>query len=354
MSALMGLPGAVFAVLPELRDLQYDAEPRADCTRCVLLPENSGADPTKLWAFNSAARCCTYKPRMANYLIGRGLWRGGRGAKLLMARLAEPAGVTSYGLERTEEEEEAFRGDMLTTFGHDERLLCPFYVGWENSCGIWPDRPGVCRTWFCKHERGHVGRSHWMMLYAALWGVEQALTHSCVGVTTPPEPGSPPEHWAWFYRWCTERVDRMTESELAYFRDHENIQEAREHLGCFETGPDPIPARVCTSVRGYEEDNGLVYLWSYTTYDGVRAPRTVFTFLSRLDGTRTWRQALKEANAELDEPLSEELVRELFRIGAIRDPEPGDFRTEESDFGVVVQLDPEKSWREQSPGFFTR
>ncbi|MBW1881093.1 MAG: hypothetical protein JRJ84_22295 [Deltaproteobacteria bacterium] len=352
-SALIGLPEVVFAVLPELRGCRYDEELRADCSHCVLLPEHSGADPTKNWAFNPATRCCTYKPRLSNYLIGRALWRGGRGAQLLMTRLSNPPGVTRYGIEPTEEEDEAYQADMLGIFGHDERMVCPFYMGGENSCGIWPDRPGVCRTWFCRHERGEVGRSHWMMLHRALWGVEQGLAHFCADIGSPPEPEATSEEWARFYRWCAGRVDRMTTKEVALFRDDAEFQEARDHLSRYENGPDPIPDRVCASLRGYEEDNGLIFLCSYTWYDGIRVPRTVFAFLSRLDGTRTWREALEEWNAELDEPLPEKLVHELYRIGALRDPEPGDFRGEEST-GVVIQLDPDKSWSEQIPNFLTR
>ncbi|MBW2256683.1 MAG: hypothetical protein JRI25_19090 [Deltaproteobacteria bacterium] len=145
----------------------------------------------------------------------------------------------------------------------------------------------------------------------------------------------------------------MTTKEVALFRDDAEFQEARDHLSRYENGPDPIPDRVCASLRGYEEDNGLVFLCSYTGYDGIRTPRTVFAFLSRLDGIRTWREALEESNAELDEPLPEKLVHELYRIGALRDPEPGDFRGEEST-GVVIQLDPDKSWSEQIPNFLTR
>lgn len=350
-SALSGLPGVVFELLPELRERRYDEERRADCAHCVLLPENSGSEPTKAWAFNPATRCCTYKPYLPNYQIGRGLRRGGHGAALLMARLSNPAGVTPLGIERTREEDEAYDEDTVRVFGHDRRLLCPFFVGGDAACGIWPDRPGVCRTWFCRHERGEVGRSHWMMLHAALWRLERVLAGFCTRVSAPPEAGAPIEAWEGFYRWCSERIERMSEREIASFRDKKEFRELRAGLRRFENGPDPIPDRVCTSLRGFEEDNGRIFLCSYTGYDGIRAPNTIFQFLSRLDGTRTWQQALREANAELDEPLTEALVHELYRIGAIRDPKPGDFRGEEST-GVVVQLDPEKSWQEQIPRFF--
>jgi hypothetical protein len=64
-----------------------------------------------------------------------------------------------------------------------------------------------------------------------------------------------------------------------------------------------------------------VLLAGYSTFDAVRAPKTIFAFLARLDGTAPWRDALAAAAVP---GVDAALVAELRRIGALRDPAGGD------------------------------
>jgi len=62
-----------------------------------------------------------------------------------------------------------------------------------------------------------------------------------------------------------------------------------------------------------------VFLVGYSEYDARWLDRSVFALLSRLDGRTPWRQALDQANAELDEPLPASLVEDLWRADALEE-----------------------------------
>jgi hypothetical protein len=67
-------------------------------------------------------------------------------------------------------------------FGNNRTLRCPHYLESDGGrCGIWRYRNGICATWFCKHERGLVGRRFWQALERFLTTVEYQLARWCIG-----------------------------------------------------------------------------------------------------------------------------------------------------------------------------
>lgn len=279
----------------------YAAEPRADCARCPM------TTPRQPWSFDPTVRCCSYHPPLANVLAGRALRRGGVGAERVRARLSNPGGVSPWGiiappgwLVRYHRSPDAF--------GHDPRMRCPYWVGGEHACGLWADRPGVCRSWYCIHGDGNAGAERWGALADVLSDFEQALGVLLVELG---EPDAHPSIADW-YLWCAERADTLTDAELAPVIEH-----ARASLDAEQPEPaaTPRPTRARPAVgqvHGLGDDVGLT---GYSPYDVVIAPRSVFGLLSRLSG-----------GADLDTSVAEAgtapaLVDELVRIGAI---EPAD------------------------------
>jgi hypothetical protein len=65
-------------------------------------------------------------------------------------------------------------------FGRDDSFLCPYYNTDGGLCGIWRHRNAVCSTWFCKHERGAIGRRFWLSVCRLLQHVERELATYCV------------------------------------------------------------------------------------------------------------------------------------------------------------------------------
>jgi hypothetical protein len=55
-------------------------------------------------------------------------------------------------------------------------MRCPHYVDQDGGlCGIWRHRESVCTTWFCKYDRGAVGRVHWRIIASLLGVLELAV-----------------------------------------------------------------------------------------------------------------------------------------------------------------------------------
>ena len=322
------LPAAVRALAPELDD-GWPAEARADCARCPMAALDGAAPPP--WSFSPEVRCCTAHPSLANFLVGRALGRGGSSRGAIERRLADPGGVTAWGIDPPPGYDARYRATVDAGFGRDLSLRCPFWVGGEASCGVWHDRSSTCRAWSCRHDAGQLGAVGWSrasFLGSALEsGVAGVLVARGIAAGRVPEagPGARAAWPAWF-AWCTDEALRLEPGDLAPLAaalaprraDLVPLRRARRPL------PDVLEPAVSESVAiaaAGGAPGGDVLLTGYSSFDAVRAPRAVFVLLAGLDGKTPWRDALAAARAELGDPawLDEALVRELYRVGAVRD-----------------------------------
>lgn len=338
--AFSDLPAAFRALLPEIDELAWHEEVRADCSGCVMAPEVSGDGLETPWAFHPDGRCCTFQPVVANFLAGRALRRGGRAAELIAARVARMSGVTAWGIRPSTEWREQYLASADDRFGRDLSLRCHYWVGGDHACGIWHERPSTCRTWFCKHDHGLRGAAVWAQLQRLLAHCESALASFCIAHGQPPtvNPADPadPDHcevtvddWLVWYRECADRVDGITADELAALTDPARdpaLRDGRSDLVTLSRRrsiamPEgDVPDIVVPAVEGTWPDSRGVRISGYSRYDTVIAPPSLFAFLAKLDGERTWRVAQAEILAEGHEPISDAFVAELHRIGAIEAP----------------------------------
>ena len=311
------LPRAVLALLPEVHTGEWPAERHADCESCPMIDGRFG-----VWSFRADTRCCTAVPSWANFLVGRALRRGGRSRDLVMARLADPDGVSPWGIDPPAALDAKYAAESSSTFGRDRSLRCPFWIGGEHTCGIWHDRSSTCRTWYCKHEDGLAGAVAWSRLNQALAELESRLALWAIGEgDPPPEPAAPAAWAAWFER-AADLVDRIDDAQAASL-DSRALRRFRGVLADFvdvrklrrrRAMADVLVPAVTEMVKIGDD----LLITGYSSFDAVRVPSTVFAFLARLDGTRTWREAL--AGTGVDEAM----VRELHRVEALRDPAGGD------------------------------
>jgi hypothetical protein len=86
------------------------------------------------------------------------------------------------GIGRSKEESDAYVA--LTEgkeFGSNEEYSCPHQLRDQTGlCGIWKHRNSTCSTWFCKHDRGQIGRDFWDALQTLLADIERILSCWCV------------------------------------------------------------------------------------------------------------------------------------------------------------------------------
>ena len=323
----------------ELTALEPESESRATCATCVLSAVHTGAERDRPWLFHPDLHCCTFHPNQSNFLVGQALERGGTSEAVILRRLKNPSGVEAIGINAPEAYSARYAATAHVAFGRDRALACPYWVKGELGCGIWRDRGSVCRTWFCKHDQGRRGRQWWSNTKAVLHIAEYLIATFCMKQGEPPEEGAPVQAWVAWYRWCAERVRAMTDEETETLRVRDLTRRLDELLDRPEL--PPIPEIVIPAVSMAEHRAGAVWLAGWSMYDVMRGPFSIFLFFSKLDGHTPWRQALAETNAEAEEPVTEALVLDLYRVGGVRSPEPGDLPGEEDLNPGIVRLGPE-------------
>ncbi len=333
-SAFAGLPAAVLRLAPEA-DACGPVEARATCARCPV-----AAVPAPWpWSFSPEVRCCTFTPTLPNFLAGRALLAGGASAEVVRRRLADPRGVSTRGIDRRDPSQPF----SPTEFGRHTADHCPFWVGGAEACGIWADRPGVCRAWFCRHDDGLGAAVEWTALSLLVGEAEELVADALVALgaasgAAPPPPAATTtsegegsaEAFARWFAWCAEHaavVEVTPNAELAGRRRDLDAVRARPRRGLSE---HLVPS-VRDVWRGLDADGAeLVLLSGYARADAIAAPPAVFSLLALLDGELGWRDAVAAcASPGVDAAL----VAELHRVGALRAADGAD----DLPFSVLIE-----------------
>ena len=310
------LPAAVRALVPELDD-GWDDQAHADCARCPMVA--MGEVPPD-WGFSAETRCCTAHPNMANFLVGRALGREAS-RPLIVARLADPEGVKPAGVFWPPAYERAYKQLVdASGYGHDVSMRCPYWVGGEKSCGIWLDRNAMCRAWYCRHDRGELGSIAWLRADTLVTALELRVADLLVARGAPPAAGAPVEEWIAWFAGCAGEAERLGTADVASIVTKSVVEVRGELVQLKRRRPPPLPDLIEPAISDMVVVGDDVLVTGYSSFDSVRAPRTLFALMARLDGRTPWRRALEAARAELRDPpwLDEALVRELYRVGAVR------------------------------------
>lgn len=283
-AALVGLPSVVFVLVPELTR-PLPEEGRADCGACPLaaLPESDSAH------MSDEVRCCSYHPMLPGWLVGRALRAGGVAERVVQRRMADPDGVRGAGIVPSDAHRGRYRAEARGGFGRDVTLRCPYWVGGARACGVWEHRGAVCRTWFCRHEQGVAGHHLWMTVRDTLRVVEGAIARALAHERPPPADDAPGGAKRGWYRWAAARVDGLSPGAVVC----PELPSLRAALrDAFDALAAPIPDVVTARVAAVLPLPGdRVRLIGYSGWDPVDAPRSVFVFLSRLDGVTSWADA---------------------------------------------------------------
>lgn len=311
------LPAAVRALVPEIGD-GWIGETKADCPNC---PMAAMGDVPPDWGFSAETRCCTAHPNLANFLVGRALGRS-TSRDLIVARMNDADGVKPSGIFWPPAYEQAYKILVDESgYGHDASMRCPYWVGGEKSCGIWLDRNAMCRSWYCRHDRGKNGGIAWFRADALVTALELRLADLIVLRGTPPPDGAAIETWVAWFAWCAAEAERLTPDDVRPLFTEDIVEVRAELVQLKRKKTPPLPDVIEPAISEMAIVGDDVLVTGYSTFDSVRAPRTLFALLARLDGRTTWRKALEITRAELRDPpwLDEALVRELYRVGAVRE-----------------------------------
>lgn len=312
-SAVAFLPEVFFSVAPELAECGLPVEPRATCDDCRMC-RRPGDAPASV-SFDPDVGCCTFFPKLPNFLLGRILREGGEGAARVRALLADGEG-DERGIAPGEDWRQRYDAGRMRQFGRTGFVRCPYLANPEGGglhCTVWKNRGGVCRTWFCSHENGRSGASMWRDLKLLLLRIEAMLGNWVIQEGEAPPTGASPEALEAFYLRAAELVDGAGEGTLppdALEKYRDAFHAAWSEIDDFDEVPEVLAASLTQWFVG--EDDVIVH--GYSAFDYARVPRSLWDFLSRLDGEKPWRVASEEA------AFGEEPVLELLRVGALMMP----------------------------------
>ena len=325
----------------------------------MLPPESdsSGSASTSSVFFDPRSKCCTYIPELPNFIVGRVLLdatpEAEAGRASVVARVRAGNQVTPLGLDKPPTFAVLYGNNGPELFGRAVDLRCPHYLADSGGCGIWRHRMSTCGTWFCKHDRGDVGRRAWHGVRQLLRVLERAVAVHCVRTLAPgsrallhaqDEPhvretrvrssdlGAPLDApaqralWgAWagrelaYFEACGQIAGGLTWAGIAALGGVElalAIDVARDALDATTSTTVPKMVRLgALTVASADADE--VTCTTYSPFDPLSIPRPLFELLHLFDGRPT-RQALAAMSAAgLD--VDRRVVRRLLDHGVLVD-----------------------------------
>ncbi len=356
MTAPEALPPLYAGWMRQALGARVPNESKATCHDCAMCRPGMEALPA-VKTFDSGAKCCTYLPTLWNFLVGRILDdqspEAAPGRASVERRIDAGAAVTPLGLEHTEVFALLYQ-HVAGSFGRARSLLCPHFLAETGGCGVWRHRESTCATWFCKHERGELGKHFWASLHALLKCAEVAVARWCA---VELDPGAdalellfPPRERAKPPLSTPESFDGRVDVALQrrrwgrwYGREREFYREAErlaaplgwaeiEGLGGIELSArlarvraalsrlqsNEIPDGLRTGPVKYESLGGGVSLVeAYIDTDPLVLPDQLIGVLQYFDG-RPNVEVLEEIGEKAGLELTPELVRRLADFGVLR------------------------------------
>jgi hypothetical protein len=325
-----------------------------DCAMCAPEYPNGNAS-----YFSPRVKCCSYQPRLANFLVGGALadrdFAFSAGRETLEKQIASRVGLTPLGIEPS-----ARIGVLYANshgFGRAEALLCPYYVDESGGrCGIWRHRNAVCATWFCKHERGAVGQAFWDRLRDLLTVVEVSVATWCVlesdldpeaidlllrarekdpslspeDLDDRPSPRLSDRMWgSWlgrereFFLECQRRVSTLAWEEVERIGGSSVGALARVTRVAFEKAQSAeLPERLVSGRLNIVSITGeAVRVVGYRGTDPLDLDPVILEILPHFDGRPT-REVLRTVEEQLGVRVDPDLVRRLADFEILASPEP--------------------------------
>jgi len=360
---LEGLPALYKPLLPSLFEREIPAETKATCASCAMCESTcrngvEAVDGQRRF-FRPDTKCCTYYPKLPNYLVGALLADADpaieEGRARVLEKIKRRVGVGPQWL-RPPAKYKILYDNAQRAFGRSESLLCPYFEKSSGSCSIWPYREAVCSTYFCKYVAGADGRKLWMSIktflslaeiqlsrYALLKlhpdyiaagferdGAEGRLTADELDETPLPER----EHQKLWGSWAGRETELYKASyELVRGLDaaqFERILGLDGTIASFTLGrlqeaavtqelPEVLRLNPDATLKWLPD--GSIALASYSEHDAVALPREAYELLTVFTGAEPVKavraRLRKEKMADLDDDVLLVLYRHRILTDAI-------------------------------------
>lgn len=351
---LEALPALYGRLLPDLFTREVPAEEKATCGSCAMCEGGSlsvvdGVEGSRV--FRPDTKCCTFHPRLPNFLVGAifadpdpALEPGrARLRKKLQARV----GVTPMWVKAPARYDLMYQNSRRS-FGRAGALLCPYFEPNGGLCTIWRYREAVCSTFFCKHVAAADGRAFWMGVKGYLAWAELQLARLATLELLPdfilegrdkenanapltaedldergPSEAAYKLLWgAWagreeeYYRRCYEQVQGISREQLALAMGLDGQIELRQLERLYARATKTLlPNRLKLNPNATVKwlDDGSVGLAAYSEYDAIALPGPAYPLLVAFTGREPVAAVRAKLRQERGQDLGDEVLAVLYQ-----------------------------------------
>jgi Fe-S-cluster containining protein len=358
-----GLPSLYRNLFPAFFRNEVPVETKATCASCAMCQSSAPGAVESVDGVNRFFRpdtkCCTYHPRLPNYLMG-GLLSDpnpdlAEGQRRVRERIASRMGVTPQWI-KTPAKYNLLYNSSRQFFGRSRSMRCPYYE--ENNpagnCTIWAYREAVCSTFYCKYVAGADGRKFWMTLKTYLTLAEIQLSRYTTLKLLPeyilsgrdkPEPAGvlsaedlddkalPDKEYAelwgkWagreeeLYRASYELVRQLTAEDFEKIIGLDGVVEQtvlEKHYRAVTAPELPRVLKFNPSATVQWLPDGNLALGSYSEHDGVALPGAAYELLVEFTGKEPVSAVRQRLREQKQADLGEDVLLELYRHRILTD-----------------------------------
>lgn len=352
---LDSLPVLYRDLLPDFFQKGVPVETKATCDSCAMCPSSASGTVESVDGvsrlFRPDTKCCTYYPRLPNFLVGALLSDGraelAEGRRRMEEKMGSRLGVTPQWVKASARYNLLYRNSRQF-FGRAASMRCPYYEEQQGGCTIWPYREAVCSTFFCKYVAGADGRKFWMTLKTYLtlaeiqlsrYAVLQLLPEYILAGRDKPELTDSPSvedlderpvpakdytalwgKWegreADFYRACYELVRALTPEQVDKLLGLDGVIELKVLEKSHRDAVTPELPKVLklnpeATVKWLAD--GSVALGAYSEYDAVALPGMAYALLVEFTGLEPVEKVRERLRQEKQADLHEDILLELYR-----------------------------------------
>lgn len=316
------------------------------CKQELLVPAIDGSDRR----FRPDTKCCTYHPKLPNYLVGALLADQSPaladGKRRIREKIAKRSGVGPQWI-RPPAKYAVLYDTARKAFGRAESLRCPYFETQTGGCTIWTHREAVCSTYFCRYEAGADGLAMWTQTKEYLALVESQLSRYALLQLFPefvlqqkdrasPEPLSARDlddvalpdaayaklwgEWAGreeeLYGRCHTLVAALSAQDVEHILGIDGkvavaVLERRVDAATRDVLPDTLTFNPNATVRWLPEN--VVALGAYSDLDALALDGSAYALLVAFDGTRSVSAVRAALREEKQADLSDAVLLALYR-----------------------------------------
>jgi len=303
--------------------------------------------------FAPDTKCCTFNPRIPNFMAGAILSDTDpameEGRRRITARIESREGIFPNGVYPTTRYHQLYLEKSREGFGRERELLCPFFQEGRYNCTVWKYRESICALWFCKHLAGARGREFWNAVIDYMKFMQESLINVSAYMCglEPVDPygeGGRPEYivpddkqlaeqsyaalwkdWAGheieYFTRCYESVVNLEPGPI--LKIHEKGEPLAEKIASIANEIITLPEILMLDKRRVDDQNDGFYRIELTNYIEILERHIAWSFrmpkniLDPFDGKTSTHQVVKQIAAKAGVKVEPEILIALYRHGIL-------------------------------------